>query len=315
MKLNKIEIEIKRLVYKIIEKTNIKPDMYTKSINEMDKKIKLFKPGVSISFKEIFGDKKYSTEEYYEEYLNFLKSGNVEVAYKEQIDFLELFTSEFAKDPYTFDLNMRNLIKSLYWASESLYDFSDTFILFMDEYNNENNNLVQLKMLFKEFYSLIDRLRTEAAIEISTNNMNLSRDMNDVKSREYTNKWRNRMPQDLILNGDTTKISKSIAYITEFEMDEDGWVKFKYEDMDTIISPWRNSLFKIIRDTRNFNEHSASNRFIQNYIESGQILSTDSSDIIYKKLCEIWKSKIFLVFMIYFYHLFKISEVHEDVLF
>lgn len=316
MKLNKTNTKILDSVYRIINNSMSINNKYKRNNEDIERKSKkYFRPNKVISFKDIFETKEYSNPNYYNDYLDYLR--NPENAFtlpNEQVNFLNILNFEMAVDPETFERNITNLIESLFWASESLKDFRDTFYVFM-EAKQYKGNLVKYKMLFKEFYSLIDRLRVEASIEISTKNMGLSRDADDLESRRFTRKWRERMPQDTIINGDPTKLSKSIAYIKNFEVDDEGWVTFEYGDMDSILSPYKNELFKIIRESRNFNEHSASNYYTEQYYESGQLNRGDSPEEKYHKLCEIFKGKCYLVMIIYFYHLFEISKVHGNLLF
>lgn len=317
MKLNDVNIRIRNVTYRIIEGTMIKKDNHFKNNSDVEKKMRNFKPNEKISFKEIFGDKSYSTKEYYEEYLTYIKNGGYNnLSESEQLEFLDLIITDFAPSPWVLNDNLENLKNSLYWASESIYDFGDVLTLLFNERTNGNyENQLMWKMIFKELYSLIDRLRVEASIEISTRNMGLTRESYTPEIMAPVDKWRSRMPQDAILNGNATKLSKSIAYIKEFKVDEDGWVEFVYGDMNSVLSPYKNYLFWLMRNVRNDYEHSFSNRLFQHHYENGSISFFDANDVKIKKLSQILESKCFLVMVIYFYHLFKISEMYKEKLF
>lgn len=287
---------------------------------EIRRKLKKIKKNTETSLKDIFASEDYSSPNWFNEQMKiFADKININNIKHEELfpiivnnfdapDFIEIIDTK----PYVDNGTIKELLLSEFpWASDTISDYVDLKCMFnLNKFINATDTLL-MKMIFKESYSLIDRLRQEVAIELSRKVTGGSGLFTHKENKEFIKEWYKYYPQDMIMNGNPLLLSTAIPYFTQFDVDEEGWITFQYDDLDKVISPVTNHFHRMLRDERNSFEHSYPTDFTQVFIEQGTLNGNETWEENRRKLCGHWQAQYHLSTILLIYHFIKLDELYK----
>lgn len=314
---NEIWTTLKNIIVKFIEDQNFSDLDIANADKDIRKIMKSFKKRTNISLKDEFGSKYYSDPEWLTNQVVLLvnKIDEKTAKYKDiypliinLMNFPERIIDEGENFKADNSILYSFLLNKFPWAADSINDFISLKSLANLNSFLGTDNVLLGKMIFKESFSLIDRLRQEFSIELSKS---INRDLEELSLIENKNIVKNLYkyyPQDSILNNNLLLFSRVMPYFTHFEYDDEGWVTFSFDDLENFISPGTNNFYRLLKITRNNFEHSLPTNFRQLYIAQKVIREDDDNKTSESKIIDYWKAQYFYSTIVFIYHLLKMDD-------
>lgn len=319
--IEKMWMNLENEIVEVMELFNIEPSKFDQTIKVFDKEIKKMKEGELISFQEIYKRNEWSEKEIQEEFKSS-EQGRMEKINenKDKLNSLILKTIRI----FYFD-DFRSFFRKKYEKfSDSVTDFLNLTLILPKEnqFNFNNLNIIKHKLIFKESYSLIDRLKTEASIELS--NLKIDpfiseeekMDISNLNRKDFSKKainiYSEHFFQEYFFGGGDKTVNARNPFIEYIKKDNNGFIKFKFKDLEKIIFPKKNILFNETNFLRNNFEHNLPTNFVQ-FFERQKIINDDGmTEENINKMSMFWINEYWISTIIFLYHLIKLDKILSE---
>ena len=229
---------------------------------------------------------------------------------KEKVLFLNEITSTKELTIKSDALNKVMIEKYGLWTKDIMNEWLDIKHEFnhMDFINSENT--MDRRNIFREAYSLIDKLNIVFSLEYSSlkNGAEVMEYSNQIIETTETKRKKNIVSNNqwftYVLNENFNRICNGPFQFKKYEANDDD-VKFEYEKMETPLHPFKNILYFELRGIRNSFEHSFLSHSEEFYVNLNILKPGESIDKKEnrKKVNDFWDKMIVDCFIIFLYSL------------